>query len=231
MLNSLLNDLRNNLRLRLWLALIVGALGLYGILLLKDALHNAVQQQQAAAQSVGRLQAQLAQTEWLERLPAANILAVQLEGRLWQAPTAGLAQAALQDWLNASLVQSKATKPLITVTVLDEITAGGDNNAAPFSPPAATADGTPATPPDLWKIKAKVGFDFTQESLLAFLSLIESHEKQIIIETLNVRKEPVPHVEVQLLAYFQKQAQTVITPTAADAAKPPDVSTPAAMRP
>jgi hypothetical protein len=231
MLNTFLNDLRHNLRLRLWLALIVGAVGLYGILLLRDALHNAEQQQQAVVRSVGRLQAQLTQTEWLERLPAAKILAVQLEGRLWQAPTAGLAQAALQDWLNASLIQSKATKPLITVTVLDEITAGGDGNAAPVNPPAATADGAPATPPDLWKIKAKVGFDFTPESLLAFLNRIENHDQQIIVDALSVRKEPIAHVEVQLLAYFQKQAQLVKNPTAADAARRPDAPIPAAVRP
>lgn len=223
MLNNLLNDLRSNPRLRLWLALIVGVMGLYGVLLLRDALHNAEQQQRAVAQSVARLRAQLVQTEWLERLPAAKIMAVQLEGRLWQAPTAGLAQAALQDWLNAMLLQSKASKPLITVTVLDEITAG-DGNAPPVSTPAGTAlaDGAPATPPDLWKIKAKVGFDFTPESLLTFLSRIENHDKQIIVDALNVRKEPIPHVEVQLFAYFQKQRVAAKSPAPAPDAQAPD---------
>ena len=211
MLNNFLNDLRTNSRLRLWLALIVGAIGLYGVLLLRDALHNAEQQQRAVAQSVTRLRAQLAQPEWLERLPPAKILAVQLESRLWQAPTAGLAQAALQDWLNATLLQSQATKPQITVTVIDEISMGGDST--PTTPPAV-ADGAPTTPPDLWKIKAKVGFDFTPASLLAFLSRIENHDKQLIVDDLNVRKEPLSHVEVELLAYFQKQT------TPANAASP-----------
>lgn len=211
MLNNFLNDLRTNSRLRLWLSLIVGAIGLYGVLLLRDALHNAEQQQRAVAQSVTRLRAQLAQPEWLERLPPAKILAVQLESRLWQAPTAGLAQAALQDWLNATLLQSQATKPQITVTVIDEISMGGDST--PTTPPAV-ADGAPTTPPDLWKIKAKVGFDFTPASLQAFLSRIENHDKQIIVDALNVRKEPLSHVEVELLTYFQKQT------TPANAASP-----------
>lgn len=226
MLNNFLNDLRTNSRLRLWLALIVGAIGLYGVLLLRDALNSAEQQQRVVAQSVTRLRAQLAQPEWLERLPPAKILAVQLESRLWQAPTAGLAQAALQDWLNATLLQSQATKPQITVTVIDEVVMSGESSPAAAAPLAA-ADGNPSTPPDLWKIKAKVGFDFTPASLLAFLSRIENYDKQLIVDALNVRKEPLSHVEVELLAYFQKQttpgkgaASAGDAPSAANAATP-----------
>lgn len=207
MLNKFLDDLRGNPRLRMWLALIVGVLALYGVLLLRDALQSAEQQQRTLALSVSRLRTQLTQTEWLERLPPAKTLAVQMEGRLWQAPTAGLAQAAFQDWISASLVQVKASKPQITVTVLDEITAGAEGNAPPAIAPTtlAAAEGAPATPPDLWKIKAKVGFDSAVPSLLEFLGRIENHDKQIIVDALNIRKEPPSHVDVDLLAYFQKQ--------------------------
>jgi hypothetical protein len=116
-----------------------------------------------------------------------------------------LAQAAFQDWINANLAQAKATKPQITVTVLDEITAAAEGNTPPAVAPVAGAEGAPATPPDLWKIKAKVGFDFNTPSLLDFLSRIENHDKQIIVDALIVRKEPILHVDVDLLAYFQKQ--------------------------
>lgn len=207
MLNNFLNDLRNNPRLRMWLALVVAVIALYGVLLLRDALQGAEQQQRALALSVSRLRVQMNQTEWLERLPPAKTLAVQMEGRLWRAPTAGLAQAAFQDWINVNLAQAKATKPQITVTVLDESTAGAEGNAPPAVAPTtlAAAEGAPATPPDLWKIKAKVGFDFSAPSLLEFLKLIENHDKQIIVDALNVRKEPPSRVDVDLLAYFQKQ--------------------------
>lgn len=207
MLNEVLNNLRCNPRLRLWLALIVAVIGFYGILVLRDALQEAEQQQRSVALGITRLRAQLAQTEWLQRLPAAKIVAVQLEGRLWQAPTAGLAQAALQDWLNTALMQAKATKTQVTVTVIDEIARTGvdGNTPASLSTASATTDGTPATPSDLWKIKAKVGFDFTAPSLLEFLNRIENHDKQIVLISLNVRKDPPSHVELELLTYFQKQ--------------------------
>lgn len=220
MLNNFLNDLRSNPRLRLWLALIVGAIGLYGILTMRDALQQAKQQERAVALSITRLRAQLAQPEWLQRVEPANILAAQLEGRLWQAPTAGLAQAALQDWLNTTLAQTKAGKPQVTVTVLDEMTAGTEIAPAPTSLAAAGAapDGPPPTPPDLWKIKAKIGFAYTAPSLLEFLHRVETHDKQIIVDTLSVRKEPLAHVEAELLAYFQKQTSPV---KSAGAATPP----------
>ena len=206
MFNTFINDLRSNPRLRLWLVLIIGSIGLYALLLLRDALQNKEQQQRIAAQNISRLRAQLAQPEWLERLEPANTLAAQMEGRLWQAPTAGLAQAALQDWLQTNLQQAQATKPVITVTTFDEITAGTDGTVS-TQPPTTGQDGSAPTPPDLWQIKAKVGFDFAAPSLLEFLSRIEANDKQIIVSALNVRKEPFAHVEVEILAYFQKQKQ------------------------
>ena len=205
MLNNFINDLRSNPRLRLWLALIVGAIGLYALLLLRDALQNAEQQQRVVAQGITRLRAQLAQPEWLQRQEPANTLAAQMESRLWQAPTAGLAQAALQDWINTNLQQAQATKILITVTTVDEITAGADGATAAPAKPGLAPDGAAPTPPDLWQIKAKVGFDFTAPSLLEFLKRVETYDKQIIVSALNVRQAPPTHVEVELLAYFKKQ--------------------------
>lgn len=209
MWTDLLNHLRGNPRLRWWLALIVGVMGLYGVLLLHDALQVAERQYNGLAQSISRLEAQSRQTEWLARVAPAKAVAVQLEGRLWQAPTAGLAQAALQDWLSAALVDAKATKPLISVTVLDEIATGSADGGAGSSGqpnPSPGAGGAAATPPDLWKVKAKLGFDYTAPTLLALLSRIENNDKQLIVDVLTVRKEPLAHVELEVMAYFQKQA-------------------------
>lgn len=204
MFSTLLIDLRRNPRLRLWFALIVGVMCLYVLLLLRDALQSAEQQERAIAQSISRLRAHLAQPEWLQREQAASILVAQLESRLWQAPTAGLAQAALQDWLNSNLKQVQATKPMLTVTVMDEITAG----SAPVAPaldPAGLGEAGPPTPPDLGKIRVKLGFDFGAPILLEFLRRLESNDKQIIVSSLIVQKVPLPHVELELLAYFQQQ--------------------------
>ena len=186
MLDNFLNQLRANPRLRWGIALLIGIVWLYALLLLRENLQEQTQQHGAAAQGITRLRAQLAQPEWAARVTPAKMLAVQLEGRLWQAPTSGLAQAAFQDWLNAAMLKAGVTNPQISVTVLDE---------------ALTT-----APTDLWKIKAKLAFNFSAANPMDFLSRIESHEKQIIVGSLNVRKEPLPFMEMELFGYFQKQA-------------------------
>ena len=233
MLNDFLNDLRNNPRLRLWLALILVVIWLYGLLTLREALQSAEQQQSSIARGVTRLRAQLTHPEWVQRVAPAKTLAVQMESRLWQAQTAGLAQAALQDWLNTALAHAKVTRPQITVSVIDEAGSAGGDGSAPTTSPASSVsvDGAPATPPDLWKIKAKLGFDFTAPTLLEFLNRIENHDKQIIVSSLKVQKEPMSHVEVELLAYFQKQAATDKTRPATKDTAVVDRPAPASVKP
>lgn len=203
MFDNLLNQLRDNPRLRWGAALIVGIFWLYSILLLRETLQEQEIQHRAATRSISRFRAQLAQPEWTARVIPAKIMAVQLEGQLWQAPTSGLAQAAFQDWLNATMVKAGVTRPQITVTVIDEIATDTPNQ---------NQDSGTTTPPDLWKIKAKLGFDFSAATLLDFMSQIENHEKQIIVDTLNVRKEPFSHVEMELYGYFQKQSVPATVP-------------------
>ena len=95
MLKNFFNQLRNNPRLRWGIALIIGIAWLYAVLLLRDSLQEQTQQHRSAAQNITRLRVQLAQPEWAERVAPAKVMAVQLEGKLWQAATPGLAQAAL----------------------------------------------------------------------------------------------------------------------------------------
>lgn len=194
MLDNFLNQLRNNPRLRWGVTLIAGIIWLYGILLLRETLQEQEQQHRATAQSISRLHTHLAQPEWIARVAPVRDMAMQLDGRLWQAPTSGLAQAAFQDWLNATMVKVAVTRPQIIVTVLDDAGANNQNQ-----------DPGTAIPSDLWKIKAKLSFDFSQATLLDFMGRIEGNEKQIITGALNVRKEPAPRVEMELFGYFQKQ--------------------------
>ncbi|MDD2914285.1 MAG: hypothetical protein PHP70_03110 [Gallionella sp.] len=177
--------------------MIAGIFWLYAILLLQETVQEQTLQHHAATQTIARLRAQLAQPEWLSRVVPAKTMAVQLEGRLWQAPTTGLAQAAFQDWLNAAMLRAGVSRQQITVTVIDEAVPNALNRSQ-------VADGT--TPANLWKIKAKLGFDYSAPILLEFLNQIESHEKQIIVGAFTVRKEPMSHVEMELYGYFQKQA-------------------------
>lgn len=204
MLANFFNQLRDNPRLRWGLLLIIGIFWLYGVLVLRDDLQEKTQQQHVLVQSISRLRAQLAQTEWATRLTPAKVLAVQLEGKLWQAPTSGLAQAAFQDWLNATLLKAGVANPQISVTVVDDALTGPNTSSAstPNSDPGAVAN----TPTDLWKIKAKLSFELGATVASDVMARIESNEKQIVVGALNVRKEPSPRVEMELFAFFQKTA-------------------------
>lgn len=198
MLEDLFKQLRDTPRLRWGIAVIIGIAWLYAILLMNDNLQQQIQQHRAATHALTRLNAQLAQPEWEARMASSKILVAQLEGSLWQAPTAGLAQAALQDELTTTLNKLGATHTLISVTVIDEIVADATEQNS------ATA--TTTTPHDLWKIKAKLGFDYDAPRLLAFLQQLETQDKRLVIETLNVRQAPAAHIEMEIAAYFQKQA-------------------------
>lgn len=225
MLDTFTQSLRDNPRLRWGVALIVGLFWLYGVLLLQEDLDERSRQRRTAAQTNARLQAQSEQPEWTTRLAPAKALAVQLESQLWQAPTPGLAQAAFQDWLNASLQQLGVSKLQVTVTVLQDAPAAGPAASAPPTTGAepASPPGPAATPEDLWKIRAKLSFEAPQPVLLAALSRIETHDRKITVSALAVRTEqwPVPRIEMELIGYFQKQgAATPNANAAAPTAEP-----------
>jgi hypothetical protein len=203
MLDHLINELRANPRLRWGLATIIGMGWLYGVLLLRDELHDQTQNYRNTVQSIDRLQAQLAEPEWPARAVAARSMAVQLEGRLWQAISPGLAQAAYQDWLTATLAKAGINNPQITVTVIEDTPANPplSNSAAK----GATLDSTASTPADLWKIRAKLSFEFNAAATMDLLARLENHEQQSVVKALTLRKEPAPRAELEVLAYFQKQ--------------------------
>ena len=209
MFDNFLSQLRANPRLRWGIALIVGIFWLYGVLVLREQVQEQTQQYRSASLALARLQAQRAQTDWPARLAPAKVMAVQLESKLWQAPTAGLAQAAFQDWINLNIVKAGVANPQVSVTLVEDAvtnSASGStsNNAASSNPDNAIAP----TPSDLWTIKAKINIDLGLMSVNELINKIESDDKQIVISTFNTRKEPLPRAELELLAYFQKPGTT-----------------------
>lgn len=185
MLNQFLFELKNSIRLRLGLALVVAVLWLNGVLSLRDALTEEARRTAQLAGQINRARQYAAQTEWPERAKQAQIAKVELEGRLWRSGTPGLAQAAFQDWLTQNLKRAEVGRPDVTM-VPD---AGGGK----------AGEGT-----DLWKIKAKLAFDFSPRSFESLMGQLVNHERQIVIEQLIVRRESLPRVEAVLVAPFQK---------------------------
>ena len=195
MLKDLFNEVRNTPRLRWGIVLIIGTCWLYIILLLQESLQDQTRQHNTARLALVQMRAQITQTEWNARVAPAQTLSVQLESRLWQAATAGLAQAAFQDALNSAMAKAGAARPQISVTVVNESPATDTDQAK---------ETETATPTDLWKVKAKLSFDFSAPALLELLSQIDRRDKQIIISTLSVTQSPPNRVDMELVAYFQK---------------------------
>ncbi len=208
MLNNFLIQLRENARLRWGVALIVGTCWLYGILLIHEALQAEARLHRSANQSLARTRAQLTQTEWLARVAPARTLAVQLESRLWRAATPGLAQAALQDTLKAATLKAAVARPQVNVTLVEEPPAEATN-------PTSNAS-EHSTPPDLWKVKAKVSFDFTAPGLLDVLRQLEGHDRQIVVAALSFSQAGSSRADLELYAYFQKPVGVNVPVAAAE---------------
>jgi len=187
-------QLRQNVRLRFGLWIVLGLAWLYGLLLLRDEARVAATEHQTASKGVTRLVAQSNQTEWAARAEQAQSRLVELENRLWREGTIGLAQATFQDWLNQAAQQSNLARVAVTVAAQEDSQI--EKNAGIRTSPGVNSD--------TWKVSAKVSFDFTPKALYAMMGRIEDHEKQITVETLVVRGPPTPRAEMVLVAYFQK---------------------------
>lgn len=185
MANQIFTELKTSPRLRLGLALILAVLWLNGILSLRDELAAEAKRQIQSLSQIARVRQYATQTEWPERAKQARITQMELEERLWRSSTQGLAQAAVQDWLTQGLSQSGVGRPEVSLVQ------GAD---------AAKADGEGGP----WKIKAKLMFDFSPQSFSAWMSKLASHDRQIVMEQLIVRMEPVPRVEMMLMMPAQK---------------------------
>ena len=147
------------------------------------------------------MQVQSSQTEWTARLEPARAAQLELEGRLWREGTIGLAQAAFQDWVNQAVQLSNLTRPIVTVAAQEGITAAVDKTSGGAADPVA--------PDGIWKVSAKLTFDFTPKGFYALMGRLAGHDKEIVVEVLLIRGAPIPRAEMVLVAYFQKPAAGV----------------------
>lgn len=198
--NSILVELKANPRLRWGIWGIVGVLWLYGALNLRDEVHSQSEINRAISKNISRLQETVIQAEWPNRLGAAQSLQLDLEGHLWRESTIGLAQATFHDWLNQSAQQANLSKVQLTVAAqesenIDGKGKSGSDNAS-----------------SLWKVSARMTFDFSPLSLYPFLAKIASYDKKVVVESLAIRGTPNPKAELILVAYFLKPASSTEAP-------------------
>lgn len=189
--NGLTAELKANPRLRLGLSAIVGILWFYGLLALHDSVQAKRASYEAVSQRVLRMRDIAQQSEWPKRRDEARSLQVKLEHHLWRGSTLGLAQATFHDWLNQAAIQAKLTR--VQLLVAGE----GEPHRRTDAPRGAMAT-------KLWKVSAKLAFDFDPRTFYPLLRRISNSERKVIIESLTIHRRPTPKAQLLLVAYFLK---------------------------
>lgn len=190
MLNDALIQIRENFRLRIGLWLIVGILWLYGALELHDYLQAARNKHRAVAERVSRIQSRQSEVKWLTRVKPAKAMDTQLESRLWHASSPSLAKEIIEDWLRSTLTNTGATQTQISVVQIDEANQNEEESHI--------------LPQDLWKIRVNLSFGINQANITEMISKIEFSKRQLRVEMLNIRNNGMPHIDMQLIAYAQR---------------------------
>jgi hypothetical protein len=190
MFDAFVAELKASARLRMGLVLIVGVLWIYGLLLLRDDLSAAQTAYRVATVKLTRLQSANLEGDWEPRLDSAKILQTSAESRLWRGETLGLARAAFQDYLNNESRLAGVSRVSVTMGSAEE--------------PGGTENSSVKVNDDLWRVKAKIVFDFNSASFTKLLTQFYSQPRGVVIESLRAMREPTPRVEAVVVAYFQK---------------------------
>jgi hypothetical protein len=195
---SLYATLKTTPRLRWGVLGIVGILWLYGALELRDQVKLKNDAYAAMGKKIARIQGVATESEWPARLKEAQALQLKLENRLWREATIGLAQATMNDWLTAVTQQASLGKVQLAVAAQDDDVGSGKAGS--------NENGSAGGQSDLWKVSARLSFDFNPQTFYPLLNRIATNDKRIAIESLVIRSTPTPKAEMSLVAYFIKPA-------------------------
>jgi len=181
-LSQLLTELRKNTRLRFGLWFIIAIMMIYIILVFNDYHAQLKQDYHTALTRLNQLQSLAQQTQWTERAVQVQDLRTQLEARLWQANTKGLAQAIFQSWLQEEVFFAQIEQPRLQVETAVEVPKN----------------------PNLWRVSAEVKGLFVQKRFYSLLLEIAKSPRTIVTERLDIRESSPPRFTLVLTAYFKR---------------------------
>lgn len=197
-------EFRSNPRLRWGVWSIVAILWISGILALRDEVSREVVEHESLTRKVLRARQAATEERWLVRRDEARALSVALEDRLWREATLGLAQASFNDWLRSAISQSGISNAQVSIGAQSDAGTGAGSGA-----PGAAGEGGAAEPAGLWKVSARVAFDFRPASLGDLLARLGGSERSVVVESMRLGRGPNPRAELLLVAYFQRPADAM----------------------
>ncbi|MEA2754932.1 MAG: hypothetical protein QOJ54_1221 [Aliidongia sp.] len=164
----------------------LGLLAILAILLLglwfeiEDSHHHAGIQITGDAQQLSVLHRLAGQTEWKARSDSARRLRVQLESRLWEAESDGLAQVNFQELIGKLAKAAELARVDVHVEIVSSSTASQNYR----------------------QMSATVTGPFAAIGMQKFLAAIESDGHMIVVDRLRIETTPTPHFEMLVSTYL-----------------------------
>jgi hypothetical protein len=184
--SAFLEQWKQNTRLRVGVWVIFGILLIYALLTLRDFRGTVERDYEALADRVRRLETLAQEEGWADRVRKAESVRVQVEGRLWQADSRGMAQAKIQTWLDD---MAKLTPEDLRTKVEDAREMEGHEG--------------------LWVVDARIEARFNAARFLALLRNMESHPQLVTVEQLIIQtRGRKPHFVMVFKAYFRATARS-----------------------
>jgi hypothetical protein len=160
---ELLQEIRKNTRLRLGLWAILAIIALYWLLVLDEYKNKLQLEYQAELTSLARLRDVTSQAEWLDRAELARSAEINLESKLWNAASKGLAQADFQAWLGGQVAGARILEPRMTVEEARDV------------------------PPQLWLVIARLEGIFEPEPMERLLLNLAQHPNWVVVDSFEIR--------------------------------------------
>lgn len=186
---TLMEELRDNPRLRVGLVLVVAILVGYGLLEWRDRQEVAVGEYKRLLGQVARMGQPQQPAKWARRASEAEEALQQARGQLWRNASTGLAQAQVQDWLNGLLRKVDAKSASVRVAEPE------------LSPDAAAlAARLPSDLQTLRPLRARVEFNSEPTVLLTLLAALNDAPQRVVVDSLNVKQT---RTEMLLTFWFE----------------------------
>ncbi|MFC3093079.1 hypothetical protein DRW07_02520 [Alteromonas sediminis] len=174
-------QIASNVRLRVSLWIMLFIVLVYPALVLHDYKLSLDNEITKSLEREARVLRTANESAWFERAEKAKETSTQIERYFWQAESAGIAKATLLQTLNEWTTQS------------------GFSNAQVRLEEPFMIEGQDS----IYRIAGQIDITFEAKNSMALLEKIESNEKKIIIESMEIAQRTRPVHKLVIAAYFQ----------------------------
>ncbi len=180
-------------------------LWVYGLLVLSDARGPMREKLGQVEDRLATAIAEQREQAWPARELAARQQLAALHSIMWRAENAGIAEAALRDWIQEGVRSSGVTLHSLTVQAVD--THAAANATAPVESSASQGAKPASLPEGVTRVRAHLTMDFTPQTWSNLLLRLESATYMVTVERFAVHNmTPGGTAELDIEALFLGQS-------------------------